>query len=544
MVVINRAKGSRRYDETRDKGMHDQDIQTERPLILGFDIGGTKTGVVVGTLDGEILDRLEKATPIDQPFEVAFNQMTALASQLLGVLETRGIPNPQAISVAVGGPLDIERGIIYSPPHLPTWDHSPLKERLHTHFQLPVFIEHDGNAGALAEKYFGAGRGVENLVYLTMGTGLGAGIILGGKLLRGTNDLAGEVGHIRIADQGPVEYGKAGSWESYCSGAGIAKLAQQRDPEIWPAGTATQNIIESALAGDPKACRLIEEVGEWLGRGIAILVDILNPEMVVIGTLGVVLGDLLLEPARSILQTEALPRAARVCQIVPAQLGSNLGSISALIAAIDAYHHKRWQPTLGANGSADHLNLVHNSLNAGIAVRQRTIEQLAGQIAYTAGLILQVYNKGGKVLVFGNGGSAASSQHLTGELLGRFKAERKPLPALALSADSMVLTCIGNDYTYEQVFARQVRALAQPGDLVIGITTSGRSANVLEGLRAGRESEALTIALTGECGLSEPVADHVLAVPAIPTANIQEEHDAIIHAWCEVIDQTFGSNQG
>ena len=520
--------------------MHEQDIQTESTLILGFDIGGTKIGVVLGTLDGKILDRLETATPIDQPFEVAFDRMTTMASKLLSTLESRGLSKPVAVSVAVGGPLDVDQGIIFSPPHLPTWEQSPLKERLSKHFQLPVFIEHDGNAGALAEYFYGIGRGVENLVYLTMGTGLGAGIILDGKVLRGTNDLAGEVGHIRIADQGPVEYGKAGSWESFCSGAGIAKLARQRDPDTWPAGTSTQFIIESAVAGDPQACRLIEEVGEWLGKGVAILVDILNPELIVIGTLGVVLGDLLLEPARRVLLAEALPRAAAVCRIAPAQLGADLGSISALIAAIDAYRQKCWHPLMDGKVSGDHLDLVLGSLEAGIAVRQRTIEHLVEQIAHTADLISQVFRKGGKVLVFGNGGSAASSQHLTGELQGRFKVERAPLPALALTADSMVLTCIGNDYSFDQIFARQVRALAQPGDLVIGITTSGRSANVLEGLRAGRECGAQTIALTGQAGLAEPVADHVLAVPTQPTANIQEEHDAIIHAWCEVIDNYYG----
>lgn len=191
--------------------------------------------------------------------------------------------------------------------------------------------------------------------------------------------------------------------------------------------------------------------------------------------------------------------------------------------------------------SGDHLDRVLGSLEAGIAVRQRTIEHLVGQIALTADLILQVFRQGGKVLVFGNGGSAALQPAPDRRALqGRFKVERAPLPALALTADSMVLTCIGNDYSFDQIFARQVRALAQPGDLVIGITTSGRSANVLEGLRAGRECGAQTIALTGQAGLAEPVADHVLAVPTQPTANIQEEHDAIIHAWCEVIDNYYG----
>jgi glucokinase len=324
--------------------MQPQDKRSEDNLILGFDIGGTKIGVVLGTQEGEILERIEVQTPVDKPFEAAFEQMVSMASQLLSTLQARGLSYPQAVSVAVGGPLDITQGIIYSPPHLPTWERAPLKERLSKHFQLPVFIEHDGNAGALAEHFFGAGRGIENLVYLTMGTGLGAGIILDGKIFHGTNDLAGEVGHIRLADQGPVEYGKAGSWESYCSGAGIAKLARQRDPDSWPAGTTTRQIIESALAGDANACRLIEEVGHWLGKGIAILVDTLNPELIVIGTLGIVLGDLLLEPARRVLEAEALPMAVAVCRIVPAQLGSDLSSISALVAAIDAYRQKRWRP--------------------------------------------------------------------------------------------------------------------------------------------------------------------------------------------------------
>ena len=305
--------------------------------ILGFDIGGTKTAAVLGTLQGEILARQEFATPATAPFETAFQLMTATADQLLVKTRALGFPEPRAVSAAVGGPLDISRGIIYSPPHLPTWDRAPLKASLEDHFKLPVWIEHDGNAGALAEFYFGAGRGTRNLIYLTLGTGLGAGIILDGRIFHGTTDTAGEVGHVRIAEDGPVEYGKAGSWEGYCSGSGLVKLAHLRQPGAWPVEVTTRQIVESALAGDPKARRLVAEMGAWLGKGLAVLVDVLNPEIIVVGTLGVVLGELVLEPARSFLQKEAIPISVKACRVVPAQLGSELGSLCAIIAAIDAH---------------------------------------------------------------------------------------------------------------------------------------------------------------------------------------------------------------
>ena len=505
------------------------------PIILGFDIGGTKTTAVLGTITGRILDWDEYLTQTAESFDVAFIDMAAAADRLLTAARRRGLERPKAISVAVGGPLDIERGIIHSPPHLPTWNQAPLKARLEAYFNLPVFVEHDGNAGALAEFYFGAGRGIQNLVFLTMGTGLGAGIILDGKIYHGASTSAGEVGHMRVADTGPVEYGKAGSWESYCSGAVLTKLARLTQPEAWPVNVTTQQIVEEALAGKPQALTLVKEMGSWLGKGIGILADVLNPNMIIVGTLGVVLGNLLLDPARAAMRQEALQITADVCQIVPAQLGSTLGKVSALIAAIDAHRFGRIS---FSNPTAE--NLVLTSLRAGLDVRERLLETQTGQIIASGQLLVDVLRSGGKVLICGNGGSAASAQHLSGELIGRYKINRVSLPAIALTADTSVLTCIGNDYAYEEIFARQVGALARPGDLLIGFTTSGRSPNVLSAFRAAQKAEIKTIALTGEKGLVEPVANYIIKVPSNQTARIQEEHDAILHAWCEMVDQAFG----
>jgi glucokinase len=316
--------------------MTDNVYQPNPETILGFDIGGTKIAVVLGTLAGEILAAREFATPAAKPFKASFELMKSTAESLLDGSSQKGIPYPSMVSAAVGGPLDIENGIIYSPPHLPTWTGIHIKEHLNKRFKLPVFVEHDGNACALAEFFFGAGRGARNVIYLTLGTGLGAGIILNGKIYRGSTDLAGEVGHIRMAEDGPVEHGKAGSWEGFCSASGMVKLAHLRFPGLWEEDVKPRHIMEQALAGQSQACQLVEEMGIWLGRGLAMLIDVLNPEIIIAGTLGVVLGDLLLEPARQVVKKEALPQTAQACKIIPAQLGSALGKMSSLVAAIDA----------------------------------------------------------------------------------------------------------------------------------------------------------------------------------------------------------------
>jgi D-sedoheptulose 7-phosphate isomerase len=146
---------------------------------------------------------------------------------------------------------------------------------------------------------------------------------------------------------------------------------------------------------------------------------------------------------------------------------------------------------------------------------------------------------GHKVIVFGNGGSAAQAQHLAGELVGKYGPVRKSLPSIALTADSGVVTCIANDFGYDQLFARQMEAFAQPGDIAIGMTTSGKSPNVLQAFDIARERGAITIALTGDRGLVGSRADYVVAVPSKSTARIQEGHAFIVHYWCDVVDEAF-----
>jgi len=174
---------------------------------------------------------------------------------------------------------------------------------------------------------------------------------------------------------------------------------------------------------------------------------------------------------------------------------------------------------------------------------QKVIEDCIASIqpaAEAAGeAIISCLGRGGKVLAFGNGGSATQASHLVEELIGRFKETRRPLPALSLVGDAGVVTCIANDFGYDALFERQVEGLTTMGDAAVGLTTSGKSANVLRGLKAAKDKGAVTIALCGRNGLQNGAADHVIAVPSDNGAYIQEVHLMLIHVWCIAVDATI-----
>jgi len=305
--------------------------------VLGFDIGGTKTAVVEGTADGRILQRIELPTRAAEPFSAVFPSILEGAAGLIEIAhgEHREVG---AISVSVGGPLRIDEGFLINPPHLPGWHQLPLKAKLADAFPgFPIAVEHDGNAGALAEFHFGVGKTrskLRHLVFLTFGTGVGAGFIVNGQILRGASDTAGEIGHWRLAEDGPPGFGKLGSWESFASGAGLVELGAKMFPQRWNVATPIRELVEAMVADDPQALEVAGVAGKWMGRGVALLIDALNPEVIVFGSLGVVLGDRILGPARTVIAEEALPQAEAACTLMPCVLGKGIGDVAALMAAI------------------------------------------------------------------------------------------------------------------------------------------------------------------------------------------------------------------
>lgn len=265
-------------------------------------------------------------------------------ARLFAAIETLR-PRDPVFGVSCGSPLDAARGVILSPPNMPEWDEVPVCAELTARFGGRAFLMNDANASALAEWQVGAGRGARNLVFLTMGTGLGAGLILDGRLYAGTTGDAGEVGHVRLAPDGPVGYGKAGSFEGFCSGGGIGRLAALRlvsHPgdsilQQLPAAQLTAHeVARAADAGDEFALALWREVGTRLGEGLAVLVDLLNPDRIVIGSVFARCERYLVEPMLAALQREALPPSFAACRIVPAALGDRIGSHAAL--AVARYH--------------------------------------------------------------------------------------------------------------------------------------------------------------------------------------------------------------
>jgi glucokinase len=324
-------------------------------VLAGVDIGGTKTAIVLSLEPPRIAARSAFVTHPEKGPEFAIRR---IVKSLHEVLSVQGLvaADVEAIGISCGGPLDPARGIIQNPPNLPRWSDIPICAILEAQFQIPCFLENDANAGALAEARFGAARGAANIVFLTMGTGLGAGLILDGKLHRGASQAAGEIGHVRLTKTGPVGHGKIGSIEGWASGGGMAQVAMryaeaalkrgertllQNESGALPKVITAREVASAVQRGDPVAKAIVRRVGKSLGEGMAILIDVVNPEVIVVGGLALRFGDDLLEPARRTIAKEALKGSVKVCRIVPAALGEQIGDVAALCAAMEGLAHAK-----------------------------------------------------------------------------------------------------------------------------------------------------------------------------------------------------------
>lgn len=321
-------------------------------LVAAIDIGGTKCAITLADVEKDsvvFVDKTKFLTPSGP--DMAIDEICAALDALY---IRHPDQRPEAIGISCGGPLNSQAGVILSPPNLPGWDEidilSPFRER----YGVPVGLQNDANACALAEWHFGAGKGCRNMVFLTFGTGMGAGLILNGQLYIGTNDMAGEVGHVRLEADGPWGYGKAGSFEGFCSGGGIAKLARTMSLQAIQEGkppSYCQTMIDlssltaekvgmAAEAGDPMAIQVFNVVGHRLGQGIAMLIDVLNPEKIVIGSIYGRQHKLLEPIVMSTLKQEALTFSLDVCDIVPAGLGEQVGDYAGVSVAMEVLNNR------------------------------------------------------------------------------------------------------------------------------------------------------------------------------------------------------------
>ncbi len=305
--------------------------------VVGVDVGGTKTAVMLAKYrdkDGnvEFLERRQEAT--SHHWETTLERIADTAAAMLkkypDAKETEKIGG-----ISCGGPLSSDRKYILSPPNLPGWDQVPITEYLGTRLEMPFYMENDADACALAEWKYGAGTGTENMIFLTFGTGLGAGLILNGKLYRGSGGMAGEIGHIRMRPDGPIGYGKKGSLEGFCSGGGISRLAEGKGLHV-----STKELADMAQKGDQTALEIFRESGRVFGEGLAILVDLLNPEVIVAGSVYARCRQLLEPYMRESLERESLLPSRQGCRILPAGLGEKIGDYGAVMAAITGWQER------------------------------------------------------------------------------------------------------------------------------------------------------------------------------------------------------------
>ncbi|MFU0800379.1 MAG: ROK family protein (putative glucokinase) [Xylanivirga thermophila] len=539
---------------------------TKIEYIIGFDIGGTKCAVNLASVSNgiKLIDKITFPTNASKGYLQAQERLFASAWDILKK-NNLTISKVIGIGVSCGGPLDSRNGIILSPPNLPGWDNIPFAKLLTEEFNVPAFIQNDANACALVEWKLGAGRDTNNMMFLTMGTGFGAGIISEGVLVRGQNDMAGEVGHIRLEDDGPFGFGKNGSIEGFCSGAGIGRLAQSITKQMLDMGKvpawiedgikieeiSAKVIAEYANNGDDDAKKIYEIVGEKLGKALSIFIDILNPEKIVIGSIFVRSENLLRASMERVIQREALMHSQRICSIVPAQTGERIGDLASIITAC----YEMGIDPMPSHAEEDEKVMYHYNR---LFERYPELMGIKDKIMDAYNILLRTYSGHGKLLVCGNGGSASDAEHIVGELMKGFYKKRPlnedmlkligqkgeflqgALPAISLTGHTAFSTAFMNDVDPKMVFAQQVYGYGQKCDTFLGISTSGNSTNVVNAAKVAKALGLKVIGMTGsEGGELAHISDVLINVPGQSTADIQEYHLPVYHTLCAMLEEEF-----
>jgi glucokinase len=311
--------------------------------VLGIDIGGTKLAVGVVGSDGRLVCAERLPTEAAQGPGAIVGRLIDLCK---GVAERSGVPLEQIAGAGIGCPglIDSKQGLVELPGNLPGWDRVPLAQRVSEALGIPAFLENDANAAALGEHRFGAGRGAADMLYLTISTGIGGGIIANNQLYTGATGGAGEIGHMTLRYDGrPCVCGSIGCFEAYASGTALAARAREAvrdDPSARsmlarPETITAQRVVEAVRAGDSLALGVWEETMVALGAGLASLIHIFNPRRIVIGGGLSNAGDLLFDPLRRHTAARALRPLADACEIVPAQLGEHAGVLGAGAVAFE-----------------------------------------------------------------------------------------------------------------------------------------------------------------------------------------------------------------
>ena len=306
---------------------------------IGIDVGGTNVKIALVDDSGKIIYSNSVPTRAEMGYEYTVNNIKQAIYDLLKEtkLEAKEI---EGIGFGFPGQVDYKSGVVRLAPNIPGWVDVPIAKMIEDEFHIPTRVDNDVRCAALGELKYGAGKGCENLICITVGTGIGSGLIVNGKLVRGASNAAGEIGHIKLQiHDGPIcGCGDTGCMEAFASGPAIVAMAEEyilggkstKYREMANGGDITPFIVaEAAKAGDPVARRIFSRIGEYIGIGMASVVNLLNPEKIIIGGGVADAGDILLNPLKDALKKRAMKIAGETVEVVPAQLGNTAGVIGA-----------------------------------------------------------------------------------------------------------------------------------------------------------------------------------------------------------------------
>lgn len=312
-------------------------------LVVGLDLGGTKIAACVMNEDGEILKKVTLSTLAHEGPDAVIGR---IIESIYDVIRLANINKEDILAIGVGvpGPLDSEKGLIKNPPNLPGWVEVPLRDILYNEFKVPLAIENDANAAALGENFYGSGKGIKNFMYITISTGIGGGVVVNGKLLKGASGNAAEIGHTTINFEGPLcGCGNRGCWEAYASGTALARFAREgikngiktiiKDIVDREGHIKAEHVFTAAKQGDKFAKELVDMEGFYLGVGLANMANSFNPNCIAIGGGITNQWDMFYEHMISIMQERALKANVEGLKVVKATLGPDVGVIGAATLA-------------------------------------------------------------------------------------------------------------------------------------------------------------------------------------------------------------------
>ena len=505
--------------------------------VFGISIGGTKTAVTHAFYE-DGFSNINK-----EVFETFPNSPIEEMNKIYSIID-KSPYKPDVISIIVGGPLDINRGLLLKPPHLPGFDNYPIIDALKEKYHVDVYMLNDADACALAEHKYGAGQGYKNMAYLTFGTGFGSGLIINNNLYTGKSGMAGEIGHVRLSEDGPVGYGKAGSIEGFIAGGNIPLWAKEyikgkETSLVKYEKLTTKDIAKEARDGDKVALEIFDEVAIRLGEAISILVDILNLDCVVIGGIYPRCLDLLETKVLKSAKKNAVKNNIESCKIASSKLGEKIDDYSSLMGIM-----------LG-----DNMKSFYE--------RYPELMEQKDNIEEAINILENCFKNNGKILVCGNGGSSADAAHITGELMKSFM-HRKPLnnevfdrinkefdekitnklqlgiPCIDLTSQTALITAFSNDVDPDFIFAQQVVGYSKnnPNDVLISLSTSGNSRNVVNATKVAKSLGLKTISLTGkkDSELSR-LSTVTIKAPEEETYKVQEYHLPIYHYICMELEK-------